>query len=225
MGFSSMLETGSRTNTSALSFCLADACARVDTPDIIARATTSPATHRHARTVARVISSANTTTSASAPRVSDHAADSFFPSSPISRHQITARTLRGSRGNTKLFSYQRVRSSSVSFLSSSSSSSSSDLVLIHARARPIVSRGNQEVYALRREKKRERERERERESDRYPVPPFPPDLHRLGDRDSTIDGPIYGDIIGRSISPPSLSPLSSRLRGAILESPECHIRP
>jgi len=167
MGFSSMLETGSRTNTFPLSFCLADACARVDTPDIIARATTSPATHRHARTVARVISSANTTTSASAPRVSDHSADSFlfFPrryraiKSPPGPSEAPAET----RNFFPISTYHLPRCRP----SSSSSSSSSS------------------------------KREKERDS---AGPPFPPD--RLGDRDSTIGGPIYGGIIGRSISPP-----------------------
>jgi len=58
--------------------------------------------------------------------------------------------------------------------------------------------------------------ERERES-----PAFPPDLRRLEDRGSSISDPIYGGVIGRSISPPSLSP-APRFRDS--RKPEFHIR-
>lgn len=51
-------------------FCFADVCARADTPGKTARATTSPAIRHRVKTEARAISSANMTTSASAPKVS-----------------------------------------------------------------------------------------------------------------------------------------------------------
>lgn len=69
-----------------VSLSFADACARTDTPDKIARASTSPATRRRVRMEARAIRSANMPTSASALRVSENR---IFFLHLLSCHKIT----------------------------------------------------------------------------------------------------------------------------------------